>query len=566
LIRHKYSRFACISNIEREGKLVANDLTKNYQGLFLLMLWLALGGEVASGEPQPEMVKRSLELEWVKVPGAISYKLEFKRIDHNVHDKVLIFSTEENHWHGELPLGSFYMRLRAYDQRDVAGSWSDPALITIAPPPVGLIEPAEGLVVASRTRDKETLEFSWTDLGPGVTYLIQVYDASGESVFHRESKEPNISLELTVAAEYSWEVTALARGEVSSDESERRSFSIVGPPIATPQIEQAYSQEQGIISWSRPPFAEVFEVQLHSRSPTDGRWRLVVKHDDVKEPYIDVSEYIQDNRRYRLRVRANAKLHRRSRLLQHVFPRQPSSPNSDHRRLSQQRLDSGLRLTYQYRPTRRANIIASERLNSTLMETALMSHYLGAGYLYAFGKFSLDANLAWHAYRSTVFRDQAEPDSAQSPVSLNSNNIEASLHSMITVRRLSFGFGGGTSLRQEPMVYAINLGAIGANSIDIQDWHGRLSLKLSLRPRVSVEAALLMATALGLDRLIDDYARNQVLLDLQHRLLRRPIVINYFYLRESTKLAYFTDFDEQIVVRNSLSVSIGVGVSFLFPK
>ncbi len=143
---------------------------------------------------------KEISIEWKETPLAARYELQIKNERGVVFDQS--FSSKDFSWRGNLPAGSYTYRLRTYDSKGRAGSWSDPLAFSVALPPPTPITPAAGTTVILESSG--AIFFKWNPGGETKKFLLIVNGPAKQvrlGVAGTQAEVPNFS-----SGEYSWQV------------------------------------------------------------------------------------------------------------------------------------------------------------------------------------------------------------------------------------------------------------------------------------------------------------------------------------------------------------------------
>ena len=284
----------------------------------LLFLFFVLSISIASALVAAEPIfKRDVELSWDQVPGAKSYELEIKKIEKGRSGEIAIplVKTEKTLWKGNLPPGKYTLRLRTYDDRGVAGAWSDPAEFMAAYPVVKMIAPKSNAQLKTKEAVDVPLKFLWQKIPgspPSLQYLFELVDEKNQPTFSQIVEGNTLTTKLKVANEYRWRVSVVAAAGQKSDQLEQPfSFSIWGGTLDAPSINAPKDEFTTEINWSKPEYAKSYRVQVFAKRLGEKAWSSVLIENQFKNEALLIPEDWSPGN-YRIVVIADAPLRQKS--------------------------------------------------------------------------------------------------------------------------------------------------------------------------------------------------------------------------------------------------------------
>ncbi len=259
---------------------------------------------------QEDIAKRSISLSWEEIPDSINYDLELTRVlPDGTKRKPLLFKSKANEWSGKIPPGTYEMRLRAIDDRNVPGDWSDPSQIPVKlpAPTMETAQPAANAQLKVNEDREALIPFQWAPIPGAVKYKVEVFEDGAESkaepianeIFETEKG----SIKLPVAKKLKWRVVGISSEEVVGDEPpESVPITIFGKKVGVPEVVKPDSKFVTKIGWKGAEFSEKYDYVL-SRKDRSGRWQVL-----EKKTQSDATEIILDPKRpggnYKLQVKA----------------------------------------------------------------------------------------------------------------------------------------------------------------------------------------------------------------------------------------------------------------------
>lgn len=243
--------------------------------LFILSLTLILAASHAwSAEAEAILlVPRESELEWESVPGAKSYEIEI--LDER-SSKANTYKTQEPLWIGALTPGDYLMKVRGLDKRGVPGVWSEPQQFKVHLADLVRVAPVAGSKLETNVDESYEMSFKWAAVPGAADYQVMVQSADGKTNKVESTKETGLKIELPVAMDYQWQVTA-RNGEHSLDPEtiHFEKFTLVGKQVATPKIIKPENEFVRSMTWETPEKVEIFKYKLEKQDPTNQSWSVV---------------------------------------------------------------------------------------------------------------------------------------------------------------------------------------------------------------------------------------------------------------------------------------------------
>lgn len=177
---------------------------------------------------------REIEFTWQAFPEAREYQLQvaktraFKEIKHDER-------TELPQVKVELPMGIYYYRVRAIDQKNRPGIWSQALIINVTPFPPKLVSPAKGAKF-NFFEKKNDIEFSWENQEGDVEYDILIQKTNGKVVLEKRVQENSVVINSLDAGDYMWKVRSRFQKKLITQYSENSFLFITKTPIKDPQL------------------------------------------------------------------------------------------------------------------------------------------------------------------------------------------------------------------------------------------------------------------------------------------------------------------------------------------
>jgi hypothetical protein len=245
-----------------------------FRVLILTLTLMLLASHVWSAEPEAILlVPRESELEWEPVPGAKSYEIEI--LDEKT-SKANTFKTQESLWTGSLTPGDYLMKVRGLDKRGVPGEWSESQQFKVHLADLVRIAPVAGSKLETNLDETYETNFKWSPVPGAADYQVIIQSADGKVNRTENTKESEIKIELPVAMDYQWQVTA-RNGEHALDPETIRfeKFTLIGKQVATPKITKPENEFVRSMTWEAPEKVEIFKYKLEKQDPANQTWAVV---------------------------------------------------------------------------------------------------------------------------------------------------------------------------------------------------------------------------------------------------------------------------------------------------
>jgi hypothetical protein len=256
-------------------------------------------------ESKERLPGKELSFSWDPIPGAKSYEVEFrkKKNDQFVTTEDSVRRTKTADFSGRVATGIYQVRIRSLDRRGVAGAWSDPIDLVIPMPATEGVKPTTGQVIKAQSVTTAATLFSWQKNVDAVSYKLTVVDSKGQVVQEQVTPKTEASLNLPVAAEYSWSVISVGADGDQSPPSPSLTFKVIGGRLGRPMPEISEGTDPRRVVWKPIDHADSYEVEL---KVAEGKtWQSVetkvVQSESVYVPPKDLKPG-----RYRVFVQAKA--------------------------------------------------------------------------------------------------------------------------------------------------------------------------------------------------------------------------------------------------------------------
>ena len=272
--------------------------------VLFLLLWTC--GLTSVGLAAP--LKRTVTLEWEEVPETSSYQIEISRVLSTGKQRGTLHKTTTPSFSAPIEPGHYEMRIRSFDDRDVAGEWSEPIPFSAVLPAGEMVKPKTGDKVRTQEVKEAEVEFLWAAVDGADGYRFELFDEKGTSLKKIDVKETRTTLPLEVAKDYRWKVTPSIGGDSSLGETPEQpaEFSLLGKKIEAPKPEQPTTRFVTELEWSQPEFAATYTYKV-SRKLKNGKWQTVQSKKESPESKISLDPNAPGGT-YRLEVKGHAPL------------------------------------------------------------------------------------------------------------------------------------------------------------------------------------------------------------------------------------------------------------------
>ncbi len=198
--------------------------------ILLLLVFFQAWASVAAADSQisPDLIRR-VELHWDSVTGAQNYEFQLS-MKPDFEKTLYSEQLKETKFSVDLLPGSYYYRIRAYDNDGRPGRWTAPQDLQINARPPILLSPSDGSWVTGALPDTG-FPLHWRASGPGIRYLIEIKEADESGQFtHTVTKQEITDIVFPFfpqePGKYQWSVHTL--GPAGDEPGPPWIFTIVG--------------------------------------------------------------------------------------------------------------------------------------------------------------------------------------------------------------------------------------------------------------------------------------------------------------------------------------------------
>ncbi|NUN05800.1 MAG: hypothetical protein HUU57_08560 [Bdellovibrio sp.] len=265
--------------------------------------------------------RRLVNFEWDAIAGAKTYEIELKQTKAEDKEKgegkVYNFKVKDAAWNGRLTPGKYLMRLRARDHRGVPGEWSPESDFNVGLETAQLKFPAPRARFATKETDKTKMDFQWSPVGGADQYVFTLTSEDGKTQVTETTKENKLRLEIPVAMNYTWKVSAKNNAGIESDATSVAEFSLLGKPIDPPKIEKPESEFVREVRWTRPEHVTGYDVFVFKQNQ-EKKWEKFKTIENTQEDSLPFDESWSGGK-YQVVLRAKSKMRPSSTVAKQTF-------------------------------------------------------------------------------------------------------------------------------------------------------------------------------------------------------------------------------------------------------
>ena len=219
-----------------------------------------------------EAFERSVSLEWEAVPEAAGYELQLKPLTPNA--SVYSFKVQTPDWHGKVRVGHYLMKIRALDDREVHGVWSEPSPFDVLLEAPRTVTPSlhQNIQEKEQSHTKSDVEFTWQTVGGASLYNIQVLNPAGALLIDKTVPHNLATLSLPVAKTYVWHVSATSEDGLPSDKGKDCDFTLEGPQLPKPKFIRPDNTFVRELNWKKDSRIETTDLSITRLDPTTKNW------------------------------------------------------------------------------------------------------------------------------------------------------------------------------------------------------------------------------------------------------------------------------------------------------
>lgn len=251
--------------------------------------------------------RRLVNFEWEAIEGANSYEVELKQVKDDQEGKVFSFKVKEAVWNGRLGPGKYIMKLRSKDYRGVPGEWSEPSEFNVGLENVVIKTPTDGSKIATKEPDETTVTFQWKPVENANEYTFELTSEDGRTVISKKIEETYLKIKIPISTKYNWSVFAKNPDGFASDEVSKAQFTVLGPPLVSPKIEQPENDFVREVKWSHPEPNVSFDIALSRFDKSEKKWVVIKNIENYSDLSLPIDRTLPGGK-YQLAIRAKKNL------------------------------------------------------------------------------------------------------------------------------------------------------------------------------------------------------------------------------------------------------------------
>lgn len=253
---------------------------------------------------------RVVSLEWEKDLDAVSYEIE---IGARGTDRVMlsIRDLRESEWSGRLKPGRYWMKVRGVDDREIAGSWSEPVQFEVKLAEVELVAPKadenfETKDEADKPASMKSVDFKWLSVDGATAYNFVLTDDHKKTVHSARTSETKLTLPVKPAMKYAWTVQAVdEEGNLGKTTGDAKSFTVLGGAPEKSYFEKPETPFVRALELKLPQSAEFARVVVRRYDEQQGAW-VTVLEGKSRKPTLNFRQNWPGGR-YQVTARSEAK-------------------------------------------------------------------------------------------------------------------------------------------------------------------------------------------------------------------------------------------------------------------
>jgi hypothetical protein len=203
---------------------------------------------------------REVTLSWEPFENVLGYHIyisktaKFKKI-------IKKKGVRKPHYTVDLPMGTYFYKVRAVDKKKRPGYWSDPEKIVVLPYPPELKLPKNGSEY-SYFEILPKIEFEWKPTEGQPVYELFVYRTTGKKALELKTKKPTIATKKLDEGEYMWKVRTIYKGIYESPYCEPRRILVEKKPLTPPEPIEPI-KEKAVPAYRSVPFSWKKDENTH---------------------------------------------------------------------------------------------------------------------------------------------------------------------------------------------------------------------------------------------------------------------------------------------------------------
>lgn len=206
---------------------------------------------------------REVSIEFSPVPNAKYYEIRAtKKGDTSL--PPILFSIESSSFLKRLPLGSWFLEVRSFDMRGVAGRWEPMGDIMLGFRPPTIKLPSEASILKSSGGRKKQINFAWESFHPNAEFQFQVQDQIKNEIIVAQNVRGNAFTTELMPGKYRWILKSIVPRGIPLDgkDPDPITFRISAGQLEKPEIEKAAKLNPRAIIWKKPEHSLEFSIKL----------------------------------------------------------------------------------------------------------------------------------------------------------------------------------------------------------------------------------------------------------------------------------------------------------------
>lgn len=483
---------------------------------------------------------RFVEFAWPQVADAVGYELEFA----TTGGQPLARRVTTNAWQGELPVGTYKLRVRSQDSRGVPGKWGKPIPLVLAYPPVERVAPADAAQINGTDKTAD-VRFVWQAFATAARYRVEVKTDDGAKVAVKEVDGDAAVISLATAKRYQWAVIALLPDGTPGDAGKsERALTILGPQLRQPKLSAALKGSKPRVKWAGATGAASYRVKIEVESQTQAPaksktkaakvWRTIYPEQETEARTVPLSPDWPSGR-YRVRLIAMAPMRAESAPVELIFKREVAAAKAASVKAPpRQRFIA----RYTWLPHTRSIVLSGDRARIAVPSGVMNAHDLGLAWRWRPTKVSglmAGADLDAIIIRSALFgEEQAATGSDQKELRADFVNTRAMLSMGYKVWYLGLSLDGGIERRQLGSLLPASLTAFDFAATRVSDPLAGVSLSALFAAERQVILTYLVAPGSTRGDL-NNYRRTVTSLSYTHRIFAERLAMTYGIVSDDTQ-------------------------------
>jgi hypothetical protein len=255
------------------------------------------------------ILERTVEIEFDPVPNAKQYEVKVTSTsDPQIKPQYTIL--KGNLFSQKIPLGTWKIEVRAYDQRGVGGRWNPIGDVDVKFRTPKLLSPGRNSTLKNSPDEAVPVTFKWSTFSPDAQYSFVIKSTDPDTTIVDQKVTGGTFQYPLKQGSYTWTVTSNPpQGmKVEGTDPEPWPFAVNAGKLKDPVFEKPLKKPPESISWKSVPYATSYSVTL-DRTTNEHFEALSAPESVSEKSTINLSEDIPANLKpgqYRIRVEAYA--------------------------------------------------------------------------------------------------------------------------------------------------------------------------------------------------------------------------------------------------------------------